>query len=563
MIGDNLIKNSFNTKTVAVNAHTHKRLLMLVAGYIILVIALISKLVDISFFKYSNYIKSPTNLNARGVIYDRSGNILATNIDTFSLYAKASDLHNSKLAMAKLTKIINISNKEAITSRLATRKGFVWIKRHLSPKTRGKILKLGIAGLEFKTEKKRFYPYGNLTSHLVGYTNLDGHGCQGIERTFDQDLTKKQQSLVTSINIHLQGAVSDILKNAMAEFNCKAANAIVMDSKTGEVLAMVSAPSFNANGVINASDKSMFNRNTMGVFEMGSVHKIFTMAIALDSGKVTLNSQYDARKPIKIASKYLVGDYYGKERWLNVKEIFMYSSNIGVMKIIKQIGREAHMSYLQKFGMLESLDFELRNSDSVYPVEWNDMHSLVISYGYTLAVSPLVFLKAANAMINGGCNVSPTLLIKNGKNDNFDQVIKVATSKKVRNLMHLAARYGNAKKAYRYNKDYYIGAKTGTANYDYQGGYRKDKVRTTFFGFIGTDASTPKYSVLVNLEDPKGTKQTYGYTAAGWNAAKVGGQLLQATALITGLAPNLELVAKNSRQKHRNLQQLIAFGDKN
>ena len=312
-------------------------------------------------------------LASRPDIVDRNGEVLATDIKTASLYAEPKNIIDPDETLELLSTVLPDLEPEQTYNKLKSGAGFVWLKRQLSPKQRADIMALGLPGIGFRTETKRFYPGGATAAHILGLVNVDNQGIAGLEKYIDSQGLADLRELGlasagnlapfrTTLDIRVQHIVHDELANAMERYHAIAAGAVVLNAKTGEIVAMASLPDFNPNNPVGAHDKDKFNRMTAGTFEMGSTIKSFTTAMALDSGKVTLESRFDATRPITIG-RQTIRDFHGKGRVLTVPEVFIYSSNIGSAREADVVGIEGHREFLHRMGLLDRVKIELSPYD--------------------------------------------------------------------------------------------------------------------------------------------------------------------------------------------------------
>ncbi len=324
----------------------------------------------------------------------------------------------------------------------------------------------------------------------------------------------------------------------MTQFNADGGAGIVMDVRNGEVVAMVSLPDFNPNHPGKAStDAKYMNRASQGVYEMGSTFKTFTMAMALEHGVASMEDAYDATRPIHIA-RFTIRDDHPKARWLNLPEIYMYSSNIGSARIAVSAGDGIQKAFMQRLGLLNRPDFELLETGTpIVPENWRSVQSMTVSYGHGIAVSGLQLANGVAALVNGGVLHRPTLLLVD--RDEWDEgkrVVTEETSNKIRGLMRLVVEKGTGRNADA--PGYLIGGKTGTAEKSGFGGYRRDALITSFVAaFPITD---PRYVVFVMLDEPHGNEATYGFASAGWTAAPIVRNLVPRIAPLLGVAPTTE-----------------------
>ncbi len=470
----------------------------------------------------------------RADITDRNGVVLATTMPTASLYANPQHLRDPEGAAEQLAKVLPQLNPANLRARLASDRSFVWLQRNLTPRQQYEVNRLGIPGFYFQREQRRFYPHGTLTPHVVGFTGVDNQGLAGIEQSFDDVLRGSAQPLRLSLDLRVQHLLAQELADAMQTFSAVGAAGVVMDAKTGELLAMVSLPSFDPEKPAAAVADARFNRASLGIYEMGSVFKIFTTAMALDNGVVTVSDGYDVRQPIRVA-RFTIRDYHPKNRWLSVPEIFMYSSNIGTVHMVMDAGTPAQQAFLKRIGLLQPAAVELSEvGDPLVPSPWREINTMTISYGHGLAVSPLQLTGAVATIVNGGREVRPTLLRQDPAHTvERAQVISAETSETMRQLMRLVVVKGTGRKANA--EGYLVGGKTGTADKQVGRGYARNARIASFVGAFPMD--DPRYVVFAMVDEPKPTKETFGYATGGWVAAPLVGRLVERMAPLLGIAP--------------------------
>ncbi|WP_339631341.1 penicillin-binding protein 2 [uncultured Sneathiella sp.] len=476
--------------------------------------------------------------NKRAEIRDRNGVLLATTLTTASLFAEPKKVINPKELAAKLTTVLDDLSEATILSRLASARNFVWLKRNLTPSQQYQVNALGIPGLHFRSEEKRFYPMGALVSHVMGFTDVDNHGIAGVEKYFDAQLGGSEdspaQDLSLSIDVRIQHALRDELSRHMSVFRAIGAAGMVMDVKTGEILGMVSLPDFDPNRPSDFSGDAKFNRITLGVYEMGSTFKTFTTAMALDSGTVGLKGGYDATEPIRKAG-FRIRDDHPKKRWLSVPEIFMYSSNIGAAKMADEVGPKNHKAFLAKLGLLDKPSLEIPEIGApILPPRWNSLETMTISFGHGLSVSPLQLSTGITAIVNGGAYINPTVIRRdNMKTSPVRQVIREETSSIMRRLMRLVVEKGTGGRAAA--EGYLVGGKTGTAEKAVGGRYKRDALIASFVSAF--PMNDPRYVVFAMLDEPKGNAETHGFRSAGWTAAPIVGRLISRIGPILSISP--------------------------
>lgn len=476
----------------------------------------------------------------RADIVDRNGLLLATNLITPSLYADPKAIIDPDDAADRLIRVLPELGRSELRAKLASDRRFVWIKRGLTPEEQYEVNRLGIPGLYFQREQRRVYPNGPILAHVLGFTGVDNNGLAGIEKAFDDTLRERAETgegpLQLSVDLRVQNILRQQLAAAMVEFKAKGGGALVLDVNTGEILGMVSLPDFDPNNVSAASKDALFNRVTLGVYEMGSIFKAFTAAMALDSGTVSIDGGYDASKPIRIA-RFTIRDSHPENRWLSVPEILIHSSNIGAAKMAVDVGAERQRQFLGKLGLLQPAAIELPEvGHPMAPARWREINTMTIGFGHGIAVSPLQTADAMAAMVNGGFKIPPTLLKRSSDVENLrERVITEKTSRQLREILRLVVEEGTAKKARVVG--YRVGGKTGTAEKAGVGGYRHKALLSSFVGVFPMD--DPKYLVLAMLDEPKGNASTYGYATAGWTAAPAVGAIISRIAPILGVEPRL------------------------
>ena len=487
---------------------------------------------------------------ARPDILDKNGEVLATDVRVPSLYAEPRRLIDVDEAVEMLTADLPDLDATELRERLASRRGFVWLKRDINPEQQREIYRQGLPGIGFLNENKRTYPNGAEVSHLIGRVDIDNQGTAGIERWLDNQglaalhlaglaTDRLQTPVELAVDLRVQHAMRDELAKAREKFKAIAAAGLVLNVRTGEIVSMVSEPDYDPNVPHNPRDPSLINRLTTGVYEMGSTFKAFTVAMGLDSGKVTLKSSFDAHNPLHYG-KFDIHDFEPMQRSLTVPEIFTYSSNIGAARIAMAMGIDAHKTFLKKMGQLDRLRTELPESaEPIVPKRWGELNTITIAFGHGLSVAPLQAVMGVGALMNGGILLPPTFLKRTEAEAQSlgKRVIKPETSRLMRYLMRLNVEKGTAGKAD--VAGYYIGGKTGTADKVVFGRYSKTRVLTDFMAVLPADQ--PRYLLLIMLDEPKALTETHGFTTSGWNAVPTGGAVVARIAPLLGIEPRLDL----------------------
>ena len=473
---------------------------------------------------------------ARPDIIDRNGRLLATDISMPSLYADPKRIIDVDEVAEKLSSILVDITAARIREKLSNRKRrFVWLKRGVAPAIAQRIHNLGLPGLGFRNELKRIYPAGQAAGHLLGLVNIDNRGISGIERYIDEEVgvavvhgpgERDREPVRMTIDLRVQHALRRELDGARKLYKAKAAGGVVIDASSGEVIAMSSLPDFDPNQPKESLKAEYLDRMTQGVFELGSVFKAVTIALALDSGVGTLKSRYDARKKIA-AGRHQINDSHGAKRILSMREVFLYSSNIGAARMGTDLGRARLKKGLGDFGLLKPLKTEIgRTAKPRLPKHWGEAEMMTFAFGHGLAVTPFQFAVSALPLVNGGYYMRPRFVLNGDAADGakHKRILKRKTSAAVRGLMreNVMGKIGTGKRAR--VGGYNVGGKTGTAEMPGKGGYQKDKVVTSFIGAFPMDA--PKYVTYVVLFEPQGTPETKGGVGAGLNAAPLTAKLI-------------------------------------
>ncbi len=499
----------------------------------------------------------------RADIVDRNGVILATSLETASLYADPSLILEPEETARMLSGLFPDLVYGDVLQKLQKKSRFVWIKRSLTPQQQYAVLELGQPGLDFKTERRRVYPQGPLAAHMVGYTNIDGRGLAGVERSFNGLLTGGGDPLKLTLDIRLQHILRRELSAAMNTYTGKAGAGVIVDIANGEVLAAVSLPDFDPHSPADSGDEAIFNRLTLGVYELGSTFKIFSTAALLETHDVDMGMKFDAREPLK-RGRHTISDYHPEKRFLTLPEVFMFSSNIGSALMGEMVGGEALQNFYRDLGFMEPLRFEIDEiGRPILPQVWRDINTLTASYGHGIAVSPLQMVAAASSIVNGGIWVQPTLVIDEAATKKSEdgpdlrpdlRIVSPQTAHRMRQLMRLVVTDGTGTNAA--VPGYSVGGKTGTAEKIVGGTYDRRKKISSFIGFFPMEE--PRYAVFVMVDEPHGTKESFGYATGGWVAAPAVGNIIAAMGPMMGVKP-YETTPENdmafSLKRHVNFEK--------
>ncbi len=487
------------------------------------------------------HLKDPVK---RADILDRNGEIIATSLPTVNLYADTRKIKNVQDAAEKLNFIFPEIPYVRLLELLNRRGAFIYLRRNLSPAQQSQVNALGIPGLEFEDCEKRIYPHKNLFAHILGNTNVDNKGISGLEGFLDERLTMSTKPVSLSVDLGVQNTIRDELLAGVKKFNADGAAAILLDATNGKVVSLVSVPDFDPNENIKVGEREMFNFATKGVYEAGSVFKVFNTALSLESGKVRPDNRFDTSAPVFFGHNK-VTDPHGSHGQLTPEDILVESSNIGSTLEILRVGKKYQREFLQSINMDKKLkNFEIsETARPIFPQQsrWSDHLMATISFGYGLSSTPLHIVSAFAAVINGGVYHEPTLL-QDSKREG-KRILSEENSKSLREMLRAVVVRGTGKRAN--VEGYEVIGKTGTADKLVNGRYDHKKSISTFVsGFPGSD---PRYALLVVIDNPKASKETFGYTTAGWNAVPI------TKSIITAIAPQLNLKVDFDAEKQKSI----------
>ncbi len=475
----------------------------------------------------------------RAMITDRNGQPMAISISTVSLFADPRQIADPDDAARKLAHVLPRLDVAETVDRLKRDKKFIYLAREITPREEKAVNDLGIPGVDFRPTQHREYPLGRTAAQVLGGVDVDESGFAGVEKYFDERLRTDPEPLRLSIDLHVQAAVREELMNAMRTFEAIGGCGIVMDVHTGEVLAMVSLPDYDANLVRTAPGDDRFNRAVEGRYEPGSTFKLQTASMALDSGLVHIWDQFDASRNISVG-RFTISDFEGKHRWLYLPEVLAYSSNLGAAHIALTVGAERQQAWLRNMGMFDRIGIELpeANRPIIQPAaRWKELVTMTVGFGHGISVTPLHVVRGTAAVANGGLLPRPTILaLDPGQEPETVRVMRPSTSDIMRRLMRLVVTDGFGKSAE--VPGYYPGGKTGTAEkVTAHGGYKKHSNVAAFMSVFPMNA--PRYAVYMMLDEPHGNKGTHGYSTAGWVVAPAAGKVIARIAPMLGMLPDL------------------------
>ena len=476
----------------------------------------------------------PLPTGHRADIVDRNGTVLATSIRSWSIYADPTIVGDPARTARILKHIFPSLNERALTVKLSQNTRFVWVRRQASPAAYQQVLRFGLAGVRARPELRRIYPQRTLVASIVGSIDVDNKGTAGIEAAMDTRLRTDTHLLQLAIDLRAQTASRRILLQSIKYWRALGGAAMIMDVRTGEIRVMVSLPDYVPDTSNAASQDLQFNRNTLGVYEFGSVFKILNTAMALEYGVTHPHEMFRVDEPLEIG-RFRIRDTHPILKPIDTGMILIKSSNIGSAMIAQRIGGVRQKSFLRRADMLSKLRLELPEAGTpLYPRNWRPTNTLNISFGYGIAVTPVHLVAAVAGIVNDGHMVAPTLLQRaNGLPLWRRQLVSRTTSRVLRHLMRRAVLEGTGKSADA--KGYLVGGKTGTAEKAARGGYQRNALLSSFIAAF--PMNRPRYVLLVSLDEPKGNKASNGYATAGVVAAPTAREIIERVAPMLGLRP--------------------------
>lgn len=494
---------------------------------------------DTAFYDTTTTVHRPDLL-------DRKGRLLATDIKGATLFADPLRVIDADELVEQVSTVLPDIDGGDIRKRIARGGRFVGIRRELTPSQQAEIHALGVPGLGFIEEYRRVYPVGSTASHVVGFVNIDNNGLAGIERFIDQnpqlaffnpETASGEHTISLSLDLGVQHVLHEELKNAIQTYKAKAAAGVIIDVYSGEVVGLASLPDYDPNHREQALDKNRHDRVTAGVYELGSIFKVLTVAGALDAGICTIQSIYDASHPIRFG-RFTISDFHGLNRPITVEEVFTHSSNIGAAKMAVDLGVDRHKEFLKTLGLLHSTMTEIgATAAPLVPKHWKQLNTMTIAFGHGLSVTPLQFAAAAIPLVNGGIKIDPTFLPRSREEAmaRGTRVLQESTSDQMVRLLRLNVTEGTGKQADA--EGYRVGGKTGTAEKVVNGGYSSSALLNSFLATFPADA--PEYVMLVMLDEPQKVEASKFIRTAGANAAPTVGRIVARIGPILGVEPKL------------------------
>lgn len=508
--------------TIGALQKARRRISFLIAFFAVCFLIILGRLFFLTIVNYQERDFKPSVLRAdfemeRKNILDRNGVLLATGVPTVDLSVNPKKVKNPEEVARRISAVLPDVNYQDVYDKLTSNGSFKYIKRNLTPAEQYEINKLGYYFLTFTKGEKRIYPQGHLFAHVIGTVNIDNVGTSGLEKQLNETLMQTDVQL--SLDLTVQQIVHSYLSEGIQKYQATGGGALVMDVQTGEILAMVSLPDYNPNILSTMTKDNSFNKTTLGVYEFGSVFKLFNTAMALENQDIEPWDSFDASEPYKIGRKS-IEDYRGQNRVLSVPEILMHSSNIGSVHIALKSGAQKQKEFLNRFGFFDQLpiDFPERGTPLYIKGKWPDITVANVAFGYSVSVTPLHLAAAVSSLVNGGLYHTPVFIKAEHKPEIEYRVLSERTSNIMRALMWAVINWEIPEG--KPLLDYAIGGKTGSANLlDENGKYVKRALRTTVAAAF--PMNEPRYVVVAFLENPKGIKETWNFNTAGWNTKPI------------------------------------------
>ncbi len=495
------------------------------------------RLVHVTLMKSWDAGHAPVQTATRADLTDRNGELLARDLPVQDLYARPQVFWDKPQAARDLAQATGADERRLLAGFDNSKHPYVLVARQITPDTEAKVMHLGLPGLEFEPGGKRYYPDGRMAAQVVGVTDPDNNGVSGLELGLENQIrTAAGGKVQTSIDMRVQYILAHEVETARQTFTAHAAGGIVMDVNTGEVLAMVSAPDFDPNQRHESQGDSTRNIMAQDVYELGSVFKIFSFALALEDHTLKSLDEVFQIGQVYHLGKFPIHEAEHMPATLAARDILAQSSNIGTLQIALRSGPTRQRQFLDSLGLLKPRKTELPESARpLYPAnDWGEIATATIGFGQGISVAPMSFATAAAEVVNGGRRITPTFLKQSSSDLRGEQIIKPETSLQMRDLLRYVVTDGSGKRADVAGYD--VGGKTGSAQVPGpHGRYIPHALRTSFCGVF--PVHNPRYLVFILLDQPHGTKETAGFALAGWTAAPAVGRVIQRIAPLLGV-PN-------------------------
>ncbi len=487
-------------------------------------------------FTHANITTKNTklSLNKRGDIKDRNGFVLATTIQTNDLIINPSIFKNPKIAIAYINQFIQKDKKLKNLSKIKSNIKYFKIKKNISKFDYNKILKQGFPGVKIEKSSIRKYPGKNIASHIIGNVDADQKGISGVELSFHEKLSNGND-LNLSINAGIQNILRNLIVEQMKIFKADGGAGVLLNANNGEIIALVSLPDYDNNKVNNLNDDQKFNKATKGIYELGSTLKIFTAAMALESGMIKDSDLIDVSKPIKISSK-LIKDHRPLNFPINLPEVIVHSSNIGSAKIARLLGSKIQQKYINLLEFDKKIEIGIVETGKPRIINDHKLSTIMTkSYGYGIQITPLHLAYGTASVVNNGYLIKPKLIFKNNAVSNIKKIFSSGTSKSIRNILYLVVKDKSGTGKLANATGYLVGGKTGTAHKINNGKYSNDEKIVAFTGAF--PINKPKFVFTIMVDNPKPQKISNGLATGGWVVAPIVKKFVNRISPILGIYP--------------------------
>ena len=485
----------------------------------------------------TNYI--PSIKDYRADIIDRNGNYLVKTVRSIDIGISPIEVIDKQKLLINLKWIFPKKDYTEVEERL-NKNNFFKFEKTISSINYQKIMSLGDKAIRPEEKLTRIYPQKNLFSHIIGQIDNENNGISGLEKSFDEELKKRNKPLQLTVDADIQFLIREELVKFQSIFRSKGAAAILMNVNNGEIISMVSYPDFDLNKREKILDLNFINRATKGVYELGSVFKTFTVAAGLEENLIDTDTEFLNLEKRLQCGKSSITEYDNKiPSDLTVEQILIRSGNVGSVRIGQKLEIIKLKTFLEKIGILNKINFDIEEVGEPIPFQWGKCKLATVSYGHGITTTPLQLAKAYAIISNGGFDIEPSLIKKDLKNyQQKKRIIKEGISKKINQILRkiVATKEGTAGLAN--IEGYEVGGKTGTANKPSIGGYSKTKKVNTFAGIF--PVSNPKYVLIVLFDEPKtssdylyeyknkkGSYKGTPFNTAGWTSVEVAGKIIE------------------------------------
>ena len=524
---------------LALTYHRLMLVMLLFVGVTFVIVARLTQLQVFSDRSGGGELANPL-LPVRGDIVDRNGVPLASTIDAWSIAVHPQQVIGDRRELAqRLNALMPERSVAQYRAMLSSQSNFIYLSRRALPEMVAAVNALGEPAIVFDREPQRLYPQTAMAGHVLGWTDREGHGVTGMERVLDERLLdpgRRGEPVALSVDSRVQAVLESELASSVAAMGAEGGTGIVLDVATGEVIAMASAPTFNPNAAGRSDPSALYNRATMGVYELGSVFKPITVAAAMEAGVITsMNQRWDATAPIPIG-RFRISDDHPLGRYVNVPELMVHSSNIATAHVADAMGAERMQAAFRALGFDEPPRIELsERARPIWPSDWGRARVLNSGFGHGVAITPLHLASAYATLVNGGIFRPATLMrVAPGRAVPGRQVYSPHTSYRIRQLLRLNVQQGTGRRAEA--AGFRVGGKTGTAEKAMAGGYNRRVNVSTFAAAFPMDE--PRYVVLVMIDAPRPTEANSFVTTAAYTAAPVVAHLIQRAGALLGVIPD-------------------------